>query len=106
MAKSLPDNKELNVDLYYSVKSEVEMVDYPALLKLTQNPNIHFRLIPHIADVQGFLTADIIDKKSNGLTGKDFYVCGPPVMMKSMRKQLVSKGVANWQIHSEEFSMS
>lgn len=106
MAKSLPENKELTVDLYYSVKNEIEMVDYPALLKLTQNPNIHFRLIPHIADVQGFLTADIVEEKSNGLTGKDFYVCGPPVMMKSMRKQLVTKGVANWQIHSEEFSMS
>lgn len=106
MAKSLTVETPLNVDLYYSVKREVEMVDYPALEKLTMNKNLHFRLIPHIADVQGFLTADIIEKRSSSLEGKDFYICGPPVMMKTMRKQLQQKGVPNWRIHSEEFAMT
>jgi ferredoxin-NADP reductase len=52
------------------------------------------------------MTADIIDKTSNGVKGKEFFICGPQGMMKALRKQLREKGVANRSIHTEEFAMS
>jgi ferredoxin-NADP reductase len=41
----------------------------------------------------------------NGVTDKEIFLCGPPPMMLSMRKQLKAKGVKNEHIHSEEFQI-
>ena len=40
-----------------------------------------------------------------GLGDKEIFICGPPVMMKSLRKQIRAKGIKNSSIHSEEFTM-
>jgi len=106
MARSLRPETGLNVDLYYSVKVVEEMIDTQALNALTASPALNFRLIPHIGTDKGLLTADVVESQSQGLNNKDFYLCGPPPMMKALRKQLKAKGVPNFRIHSEEFSMS
>lgn len=107
MARNLHAEKPMNVDLYYSVKTETELVNYQELATIMASPSLHFRLIPYIADKQqGFLTADYIAKNSNGLANKDIYICGPPIMMKSLRKQFIIQKVPNFRIHSEEFAMT
>jgi predicted ferric reductase len=105
MARSLVPG-DLKVDLYYSVKSTAEFVDFETLASLVPQLNNKFRVIPWVADERGFLTADAVEKESGGITGKDIFICGPPMMMKAMREQLRTKGVPNSMIHSEEFSMS
>jgi predicted ferric reductase len=106
MARSLKPEQKINVDLYYSVKSADELVDYQTLASIMSTESMRFRLIPHIADTSGFLTADIIEKQSGTLKDRDFYICGPPPMMKSMKAQLKTKGVPKYRMHSEEFAMS
>ncbi len=106
MARSLHVEKAMKIDLYYSVKSAEELVNKEELQAIMGNSGLHFRLIPFIADKQGFLTADYVETTSKGLEGKDIYLCGPPPMMKSLRKQFTMKKIPNYRIHSEEFSMT
>jgi predicted ferric reductase len=104
MARSLSATGP-HVDLYYSVKSATEFVDFDALSQIVPLRAQQFRVIPFVADDKGFLTADYIEKQSEGLAGKDIFICGPPGMMKAMRTQLRAKGIPNRMIHSEEFAM-
>lgn len=105
MMKNLPP--DMKVDLYYSVKTESELIDWPLLYQeATRQPQV-LRVIPFIGDKQPkFLDADFIDETSGGFKGKDIYICGPPPMMSSLRGQLKAKGVPGTSIHSEEFAMS
>ena len=106
MARSIKEEHNLNVDLYYSVKKSEELIDVQFLNAMDGVANLHFNYIPFVAEKQGMLNADIIETTSKSLAGKDFYICGPPPMMKALRRQLRAKGVPNFRIHSEEFSMS
>ncbi|MGZ6004755.1 MAG: ferredoxin reductase family protein [Candidatus Saccharimonadales bacterium] len=106
MAASLP-NDGYKIDLYYSVKTESEVIDWNKLYDTAMSRSGNFRVIPYVGDKQkGFLNADYIEQTSGGLTGKDFFICGPPPMMKSMRDQLKKKHIPRSAIHSEEFAMS
>lgn len=106
MAKSLPEDNPYNIDLYYSVKSQSEFVDLGGLVEIAKKQNAKFRIIPFISDERGLLTADVIAEHSNGLKDKEIFICGPPPMMKALRKQLKQKGVMGSMVHSEEFAMS
>ena len=109
LAQSLAQEPAYGIDLYYSVKTEAELIDYEEL-KWAADRSVavrQFRLIPYIASQQpGFLTAQYINETSGGLAGKDILICGPPPMMRSLRQQFLSLGAKPQQIHSEEFSMS
>lgn len=106
MAASLP-NDGYQIDLYYSVKTESELIDWKLLYDTAMAKGGKFRVIPYVADKQaGFLNADFIEKTSGSLKGKDIFICGPPPMMKSLRTQFKQKSVPNRRIHSEEFAMS
>lgn len=106
MAKDLAD-KDHHVDLYYTVKTTSEVVDWQALYDMAVQKNGQFRVIPYIGDQQQeHLNADYIEKTSGGLKGKDIFICGPPGMMQSLRKQFKDKGIPGTSIHSEEFGMS
>jgi predicted ferric reductase len=108
LARSLAASEsQFLVDLYYSVKSESELVDMDKLQEAVMSlPDRTFRVIPFIADKQGFLTAKYINENSGGLAGKDILLCGPPPMMIAMKKQFAALGVHKANVHTEEFSMS
>lgn len=107
MARSLPKDKDYKIDLYYSVKSESELIDWDNLYDIALAEKGKFRVIPYVAEKEkGFLTADFIESKSGGVAGKEIFICGPPPMMKGLRQQLRQKSVPNVNIHSEEFAMS
>ncbi|HEY6737069.1 MAG TPA: ferredoxin reductase family protein [Candidatus Saccharimonadia bacterium] len=96
-----------NIDLYYSVKNESELIDFDALLTTQINtPDRVLRVIPFIAEKQGMLTAQYIASVSPNVADRDILVCGPPPMMKAMRQQFRALGVPNHAIHTEEFAMS
>ena len=106
MARSLPTDNPYKIDLYYSVKTRSELIDVDVLAEISQLQGDNFRIIPFVAVESGFITADFVSKTSNGLKGKEIFICGPPGMMKAMRQQMKVLGVSNANIHSEEFSMS
>lgn len=95
MAKGLETDLNFNVDLYYCLKDETEKLGLPlkrANLKL------------FLSKTMGHITASYIKENSKDFEIADFFVCGPPTLMKSIREQLVKLGIKNSKIHSEEFS--
>jgi predicted ferric reductase len=106
MAQNLLNDDFYQVDLYYSVKTNSELVDYQKLAEISQLSKTHFRLIPYVSDKHGRLTIDTVEYYSGNLVGKEIFICGPPGMMKGLRSQLKSKGVPPSVVHTEEFEMS
>lgn len=103
MAKDLAGTNYI-VDLYYSIKNQEEGVYLNNLIELSsQNPNL--KIFPVLTETMGFLTADIVAKTSGDLASKDIFLCGPPVMMKSLRYQLRKLKLKSSRIHSEEFQI-
>lgn len=106
MAKSL-ENDDFDICLFYSVKSQSELVEWDDLARIAMSKNGKFKLIPFVSEQQGgFLNTEFMLNYCKSFTDKEIFICGPPPMMKSLRKQLRQAGVKNKQIHSEEFAMS
>jgi len=101
MLKAMKNENDYRVDFYYCVKNRSEAV----FLRAIENVSSTVRIIPFYSDLQGYITADEIEKLSGGLRDKDIFLCAPPVMMRSLKKQLSAKGVSLDLLHSEEFEL-
>lgn len=105
MIESVSKEADYSVDFYYCVKDATEAVHLNEL-KSFENSNI--RIIAHYSSTDGFVNADVIKQKSGGPDGlreKDIFICSPPVMIESLRKQFLASGVHPELIHSEEFRL-
>jgi len=49
--------------------------------------------------------AEVIAEMSQGLNNKDIFICGPPAMLKSLKKQFIKLKIPKKLIHSEEFTL-
>ncbi len=106
MMKDLPP-EGYRVHLFYSVKNESEMIDWPLMYQTMYAKPESLRVVPYIVDQQPkLLDVDYIEQISGELQAKDFYLCGPPAMMSALKRQLKARGVPGVNIHSEEFAMS
>lgn len=95
---------EQQVDLYYSTRAKEEAVYISELSSLAKGKS-NLILHPYITEDQGLLTAEYIFKASQNINNAAFLICGPPGMMKAVRRQLRTKGVASHNIHTEEFGL-
>jgi predicted ferric reductase len=101
MARSLRD-PELDIVLFYAVKERADAVFVDELESIARaSPG--FTLVVVVEEEVGFVTADLVADTTGGLEGKDFLVCGPPVMINALRAQLAAKGVPPGRIHFELF---
>lgn len=101
MARSVA-SPDYTIDLYYCFKSRDQAYFLEELSELAErNPRLVLRPFPE--DEIGFITADVVEELSGGVADKDILICGPPVMIESLRAQFRSKGVGVERIHSEEF---
>ncbi len=101
MAKSLQDQ---HVEMYYSFRSEAQayFIDELKTIEKTKT-NFHLHLINSEKQPQ-FIAANIAKQTKDSQAV--VWICGPPAMMKAIRKDFVSAGVNNSQIITEEFSLS
>lgn len=100
MARSLSPG--YTIDFYYCVLSTADAHFESELQQLAQiYPNFHLHTF--CQDTQGFIDAAFIQKDC-GIEGRDFFLCGPPPMMKAMRGGLLKAGVPDKQIFFEDFS--
>lgn len=90
------------VDFYYSVKEESEAIFQKELEGIEMHNN--FKVIPFISSKQGYLTAEVIAKQSK-TKSRDIFICGPPPMMFSLKKQFIKMGIPKSRIHLEEFAL-
>jgi len=106
MAQAL-GNGPYNVDLYYSVRSEGELIDIDVLARQqSSRPGQVFRVMPFVTQKYNrHLSADMIAATSGDLRGRDFLLCGPTAMMNDLKQQLVAAGVSKYRIHTEDFAI-
>lgn len=95
MAESLKKDPNYKVDLYYCLKDVTEKLGVPVT-------SVNIKTF--YSKTMGHLTANYIKENSPNFEKADFFVCGPPVLMKSIRTQLMKLGISNSKIHSEEFT--
>jgi predicted ferric reductase len=97
-----------NVTLFYSVKTRSELVDQEVLASYLPGLFPQFHFIPFVSDELGgqHLTAAFIQQHAGPLQHKEIFLCGPPPMMKALRKQLKGMGVPGRRIHDEAFAIS
>jgi len=105
MARSLNQADGYKVDLYYSALS-LEEAAFDEELRSIASANPNFRLIQWHGKEKGFLSADAIASESQGVLGKEVFLCGPPGMMAALKSQFAKWKVPVANIHSEEFSMN
>jgi predicted ferric reductase len=87
-----------DVDLYYCTAHAGEAYFRRELEE-------HVKVIPVQEDTDGFLTAAKIAETSGPLdSDTDYLICGPPVMLHSLRAQLEAAGVPANRIHAEDFA--
>jgi predicted ferric reductase len=107
MARSL-DHTTAGIHFFYSVMKREELFDQ-ALLQdyLPRTLAGQFAYHPYVTSEQsGFLDAQYIAETVGDDLGEyEIFICGPPIMMKTLRAQLRARGVKNSTIHTEEFSM-
>ena len=104
MVKSLQIDKKYNINLFYSVKNQSDIVMFDKLKTIEKDLGGYFKLCLHVTAKSGYLTADIIKQIVN-IENKDIYICAPPAMIKSFKQQFSTMGVSDKLIHSEEFSL-
>jgi predicted ferric reductase len=96
------ENKSgLTIDLYYCVNSEKEATHIPLFNELEKQMD-RFRMHLIRADVEGFFDPDEIPRASE----KDFFICGPKEMRKSILPELTDLGVPKKSIHFEDFDFT
>ncbi len=98
------DHTDINIDLYYVVHNSTEAVYLDEILKIASRFK-NFRVCLYDTGKEGHITASAINKISEGLDGKDIYVCGPQQMMNMIRNQFIALKVPKNKIHIENFAM-
>ncbi len=54
---------------------------------------------------KGRIDTQCLEKYVSDIDKKDYFICGPPAMMKAVKQSLRDLGVSKNQIHTEEFSL-
>ncbi len=95
--------------LFYSTKASSERVFEKELARISRDMDLSLRNVvqegPKKRDIAGMFSVDVLKKELKNLSGTDFYICGPPGMMRAIKTQLLDAGVAPVNIHTEEFSL-
>jgi predicted ferric reductase len=105
MARGLGDHDRLDVDFYYCVEREQEAHFLDELRTIAaRRPGFRVAVVPR--DRDGFLSVERLAAEQPDLRAADVLICGPPVMIESLRAQLTAVGVPPEQIHAEEFGFA
>ncbi|MBI4145492.1 ferredoxin reductase family protein [Candidatus Woesearchaeota archaeon] len=102
MAEDLPDSRH-RTDLYFSARRPSELYFLDRLKALAARVDA-FRVFPWLSNTQGYLTIDGIERTSGPLIDKEFYLCGPAGLKRSIIAGLLARGVPRSRIHQEEFT--
>ncbi len=90
--------------LYYCVKNANRAVFCDEIHRYAQiNKRIISRI--HCTATSGFLSISDLQRLPGGFKNKNFFLCGPPVMMDSFTKQLQELGVKSRNIITEHFDL-
>lgn len=98
------EDSDYEIDLYYSVKDEDCLCFKNEIEEIGKKyPNININLWN--TKERNFLNAESIKTEVNDLFEKDILICGPPVMMGSLKNQFLKMGIHKNNIYTEEFQL-
>jgi predicted ferric reductase/mono/diheme cytochrome c family protein len=105
MARSLGAKQGPAVDFYYCVEhaDEAHFLDE---LEAIAARRTNFRVVVVPRDVDGLLTAERLEEELGDLSSAHALICGPPAMIKSLKAQLVDRGMRSAHIQAEEFGFA
>lgn len=95
--------------LLYSARTARDLVFRKELDRIAKDKNIkvHY-FVNEQASWKGDkrkIDIDVIREYASDFAEREAFICGPPAMMKSLRKQLKSEGIKGKHIHSERFAL-
>jgi len=102
MARDLAGGMDYKITLYYCAKNDEEMMYFDELKEISERSN-NFKVIGFCQSREGFISVSAVKATSGDFLSKDILLCGPSAMMTILRKQFISSGVPDKNIHSEEF---
>lgn len=105
MARSFNGHKEYDIRFYYGTESFEEAIFLQEFIDITRHLPENFHTTVVSKQISGFVTAEFLKGSLGKLDVFDYFICGPPGMMKSLVPQLTGAGVPIEQIHIESFSM-
>ena len=102
LASALPTK----IILLYSAKTSESIIFRNELNKLAQESKIQLlvTLTQEKGAYEGRINADLIKKAVNDVQKPEFFICGPPLMVKSMLALLAQLGINSKKVHSEGFA--
>jgi predicted ferric reductase len=106
---TLPELQDRSIYLIYGCKTRSDMAFNAELAELqTRFPKLHVTFVldsdPEYEGEKGFITIDLINRHVyDELKDCEFFVCGPPVMIKKMEAMLSYIGIMPSRIHVELF---
>lgn len=103
MADEAAKRCDRKIDCYYCVRNAGEAV-YKEELEARAKQCANFKVHTWCSDKDGNIDIGFIAKNREDLGSADFFLCGPPAMMRAFRAQLLGRGVPEAQIHTEEFA--
>ena len=103
MAQTLTKNSDYTICLIYGVRNRTEAVYLDTFENISENTNRRLQIIPYYSDDNGHITAEKTRELCGNFNDTDIFICGPPQMIYSLRKQFIQDGVNKRYIHSEEF---
>lgn len=104
MARTLTKNSDSTIYLIYGVRNRVEAVHLDTLKNIAENTNGRLQIMPFYSEGNGYITAEKTRELCGDLNDADIFICAPPQMISSLRKQFINSGVDKQYIHSEEFN--
>ena len=105
MARSISEREHYDIRFYYGTDSFEEAVFLQEFLDITRHLPERFHTTVVSKEISGFVTLDLLRHSLGRLEVFDYFICGPPIMMKTLTRQLIMEGVPPEQIHAEPFSM-
>jgi predicted ferric reductase len=105
MARSFAGPDNYDIRFFYGTESLDEAVFLTEFLDITRTLPANFHTSVVAKNISGFVTIDMLKRSLGSLGVFDYMICGPPMMMQTLRSQLIAEGVPDSQIHFESFSM-
>jgi predicted ferric reductase len=105
MIKSvINENHTSVIYLYYCVRTFADALYHDELQNLSMRYKL-FKYIPYISKENGRLTADGVIRAVDVISSCNIFLCGPPAMMNGLRSDFMKKGVKQYRIFLEDFSL-
>lgn len=104
MARSFSGSDSYDIRFFYGTDSLEESVFLGEFIDVTRRLPESFKTSVVAKNISGFVTIELLKNSLGDLSSFDYFICGPPIMMKTLTKDLIQSGVVPEKIHSEQFS--